>query len=529
VARRGRTWRGALSIGGIGLFFVALTGLQVWRAVNPELLSSPPIGPAALRTLVPALVTVLTVVSAVSERGLYFSPAEIGFLFPAPVGRRELLLYNLVTRLGVQVLSGLWVSLYTFFYAPLPLAGFSAVMLAFVFMYVAAQALSLGATAVESYLSPVVRRIVRAGLIAGVLALVASAAMSAAPGSTGQRFRAILESPVVRAVSIIARPLGNLFAAETAAAALAWGAASVGMIAAAVGLVLSFDVAYTERSLAVGQRVQPRLNRARAVRGDAEAAPASPPRFRMRIPAFPLPGRAGPLAWRQLTELARTPRALVAPLVFGGVWMVAMFGGIQASGGDPEGSQVSLLATALMMPVLFGNPLPFDFRRDLDRIAFLRSLPLRPISIAVGQLFPSALCFAVFEVLVLVGAGALTHAIPKAWIAGAAVVAFPVAWCTATLENLLFLWMPYRVGPDGRAGAQFLGKALLLMVMKVVALGALAAAGFGTWWALETLGAPDLAIPPAIALAMAIPCVPLTWLVGRTFARFDLTRAVDAT
>ena len=50
---------------------------------------------------------VLTVIAAVSERGLYFSPAEIGFLFPAPVGRRELLLYNLVTRLGVQVLSGI--------------------------------------------------------------------------------------------------------------------------------------------------------------------------------------------------------------------------------------------------------------------------------------------------------------------------------------------------------------------------------------------------------------------------------------
>ena len=214
LARWGRTWRGALSIAGIGLFFVAFTGLQVWRALNPER-RTPPIGPAALRTLVPALVTVLTVVSAVSERGLYFSPAEIGFLFPAPVGRRELLLYNLVTRLGVQVLSGLWVSLYTFFYAPLPLAGFSAVMLAFVFMYVAAQALGLGATAVESYLSPVVRRVVRAGLIAGVLALVASAAMSAAPGSTGHRFRAILESPVVRAVSIVARPLGNLFAAVT--------------------------------------------------------------------------------------------------------------------------------------------------------------------------------------------------------------------------------------------------------------------------------------------------------------------------
>ncbi|HEX8243112.1 MAG TPA: putative ABC exporter domain-containing protein, partial [Longimicrobium sp.] len=254
IARRMRTVRGALGVGGVALFLLLFTGLQVWRAVDPEMRDSSP-SPESLRTLVPALVTVLTIIAAVSERGLYFTPAEIGFLFPAPVGRRELLLYNLATRLGVQVLSGLWVSLYTVFYAPLPAAGFAAVMVAFVFMYVAAQALALGATAAEAYLSPAARRVVRTALIAGVLLVVASAALSAAPGSTGSRFRAVLDSPVVRAISIVARPFGELFAAGTAGAALAWGMASGGMVALAVALVLAFDVAYTERSLAVGQRV----------------------------------------------------------------------------------------------------------------------------------------------------------------------------------------------------------------------------------------------------------------------------------
>lgn len=529
IARRVRTVRGALGVGGVALFLLLFAGLQVWRAMDPQMRGAAP-SPQSLRTLVPALVTVLTVIAAVSERGLYFTPAEIGFLFPAPVGRRELLLYNLATRLGVQVLSGLWVSIYTVFYAPLPAAGFAAVMLGFVFMYVAAQALALGATAVEAYLSPVARRVVRAALIAGVLLVVASAALSAAPGSTGHRFRAVLESPVVRAVSIVARPFGELFAARTAGAALAWGLAAAGMVVLATALVLSFDVAYTERSLAVGQRVQKRLSRMLSTRGEGggEGAAAPPPRFRVRAPRVPLPGRAGPLAWRQLTELLRTPRALVSPLVFGGVWLVAMFGGIRASGGDVEAAQTSVLTTALLMPVIFGNPLPFDFRRDLDRMAFLRSLPLRPLAVAVGQLFPAAVCFALFEVLVLLGAAALTGAVPGGWIVAAAMLALPVAWCTAALENLLFLWMPYRVGPDGRAGAQFLGKALLLMVMKLLALTVLAAAGFGTWWAMRMVTSSNPIALAAAALAMAVPCLPLTWLVGRTFARFDLTRAAAA-
>ena len=95
-------------------------------------------------------------------------------------------------------------------------------------------------------------------------------------------------------------------------------------------------------------------------------------------------------------------------------------------------------------------------------------------------------------------------------------------------QNLLFLLLPYRVGPDGRAGAQFLGKALLLMVLKVVTLGVLAAAGFAAWWGMAMLTGSPAAAVGAAALAMLVPCIPLTWLVGRTFARFDLTADAPA-
>lgn len=526
IARRMRTVRGAVGIGGTVLFLLAFGGLQLWRASSPEMRAGLP-SPETMRRLVPAMVTVLTLIAAVSERGLYFTPPETGFLFPAPVSRRELLLYNLVTRMGVQVLSGLWVSLFTVEYAPLPLAAFAAVMLGFVFMYVAAQALALGVTAAEAYLSPVVRRVARAGLIGAVLLVAASAALGAAPGTAGQRMRALLESPVIRALSLPARPLGELYAATTAGAALAWGLASAALVAAAVGLVLSFDVAFTERSLAVGQRVQRRLSRVLSSAG-GEGTERAAPRFRPRAPWVPLPGRAGPLAWRQATELLRTPRALVAPLIFGAVWLVAMFGGMRAAEGDVEAGRVSVLTTALLMPVIFGNPVPFDFRRDLDRLAYLRSLPLRPIAVAVGQLFPAAMFFAVFEMGVLLGASLLTGAVPAAWLGAAAVLVLPVAWGTAAVENLLFLYLPYRVGPDGRAGAQFLGKALLLMVLKVLTLGLLAGAGFAAWWGVRMLTASQAAAIVAAAGVMFIPCIPLTWLVGRAFGRFDLTRDAPA-
>ena len=529
IARRMRTVRGALGIGGTALFLALVAGFQVWSTTNPAVRADPP-SPETLRATVPAIIVVLALLAAFSERGLYFTPPEMGFLFPAPLGRRELLMYNLLTRLGVQVLSALWVSLFTLRYAPMWASGLAGVVLAFVFIYICAQALSLGAAALEGYLSPLARRLARVAAVVALLGVAASAATHSAPGAAGApggRFRAVIEAPAVRAVSVVARPIGELFAATSAAGALLWLAASLAVTGAGVALVLGFDVAYTERALAVGARVQARLRRLRST-GSLEDEGVAASRLRLAAPRRLLPGRAGALAWRQLTELARTPRAVVTPLIIAAAWVLAMFGSVRASAGDPVALQATVLSSGLILPIVFGNPLPFDFRRDLDRVAFLRSLPLSPWSVAMGQVFPSALSFAFFQMMVLLGVAALTRVVPAAWIGIAAIVVFPVAWASAAVENLMFLLMPYRVGNDGRAGSQFLGKALLLMVLKVLTLGVLGVAGGAAWLGMGML--MDATWPPIVAasLAMCLLCLPVTWLVGRAFARFDFTHDASA-
>jgi hypothetical protein len=85
------------------------------------------------------------------------------------------------------------------------------------------------------------------------------------------------------------------------------------------------------------------------------------------------------------------------------------------------------------------------------------------------------------------------------------------------------------VGPDGRAGSQFLGKALLLIVLKALTLGVLFVLGAGAGWGVRLLTGSAAAAVAAAAVAMVIPSIPLTWLVGRSFARFDLTRDQPAT
>ena len=42
------------------------------------------------------LYVVLTILTSLGERAIYFSPSEVDFLFPAPFSRRQILLYKIL-------------------------------------------------------------------------------------------------------------------------------------------------------------------------------------------------------------------------------------------------------------------------------------------------------------------------------------------------------------------------------------------------------------------------------------------------
>ena len=514
VGRRMRTLKGALSLGAAFLVMGAVAAFQLWTLSRPFDSPLVPAGDAAgvKAAAAPALV-VLTLLTFVTGRALYFTPAEVDFLFPAPVSRRALLAYNVASRLGMQVLSGLWTALFLVPLAPRAGAGVAAVVLAFVFMYVTAQVLGVAASAAEQWLPEKVRRAVPVVFIALVLAAVGFAAAAAPAGSApADRVRAVVHSDAVRAASVVTRPYVELFFAEGAGAALRWAAIGLAILAIELVLLMAFDVAFTERSLAVSRRAHERLAKMRA--GGGAFAPGAT-RLRFTAPRLGFLGRAAPLARRQLTELARNPKALIPAVLMTGVWLVALV--VDPGGADPA----LVVAIGVVLPVAFTAHLPFDFRRDVDRMPLLRSLPLSPAAVAVGQLFPSALLFTAMQMLLVCGA-AVASGMPAAWVAGAALVLPPFSWAALALDNLLFLLMPYRVSHEGEPNLQFMGKVMLAMLLKFVGLGILAGlAALAAWAVYASTGG---ALIPAIvvgSLALAAGCVPLTFLVGRAFAAFE--------
>ena len=53
----------------------------------------------SFREMIPVvmlLYVVLTIVTSLGERAIYFSPSDVDFLFPAPFSRRQILLYKIL-------------------------------------------------------------------------------------------------------------------------------------------------------------------------------------------------------------------------------------------------------------------------------------------------------------------------------------------------------------------------------------------------------------------------------------------------
>ena len=138
-------------------------------------------------------------------------------------------------------------------------------------------------------------------------------------------------------------------------------------------------------------------------------------------------------------------------------------------------SEAGLLHVAAWLAVctlLLAPPaLRIDFRRDLDRMWLLKSLPISPVVMTVGQILLPSLITVAFQLIVVAIACVIspshwaTVAIVTGGLSGLAVVSF-------ALENTLFLTFPHRPKQEGlammvRTKLVFLGKGLILSVIGV--------------------------------------------------------------
>ncbi len=300
---------------------------------------------------------------------------------------------------------------------------------------------------------------------------------------------------------------------------------AAGLVASMIAAVLALDQFFSRCRVASERRAF-RLLRIGQVQ-DRETCPA--PRHGLRPPRRI--GGVGSLAWRQALGAVHYRTSLAVSLIVPGLlscltlltpqsgclMLVQLVGGL-------------VFYSFLLLP----TALKFDFRRDIDRLATLKALPISPLAVTLGQLtMPVFLC-TLFQIVVLLVALALRPYHLALFIAAMLVLA-PTNVLIFALENLIFLLYPYRLNQEGLG--VFFRSILAFTAKSILFAGALALA---LAWAFvskqiagqlvprsEWVGTSAVFIAGSWLLLTAAACGATALLAG-VYRRFDPSQDTPA-
>lgn len=454
------------------------------------------------------------------DKAFAFTPAEVSFLFPAPFSRRALLGYKIVGNLGLTALSGLFLMFAMRQNCRHLAFGYFGIVLAFWFLGLFAMAVALIGQAV-GVRATTWRRRLALGLLAGLaLAVVATLGLEALRNFTPQTILTLERAPAVQAAVAPFRPFARAISADRLWPDFAlWFGVSLALDLALVGAILALDAQYLEGAAASSERFYAKLERMR--KGGPSVRSFGKKRTWKGIGDLPWWGGIGPLLWRQATTAVRDWARAVMPVVA----CVALAGlGIYIAGEAAESGEgialgfggLILGAIGFLMPFV----LTFDFRADFERMEGLKTLPIPPSRLVLGQVAaPWALLTGsqLFS-LALLAIGTRTITGPFVALAAFAPVLNALMFL---VDNGMFLLFPSRPMAHTPGDIQAMGRMMLMMMAKMlslgIALGLAAALGFAAYF----LGGWAAALVVAW-LAIAAIVLGLVPLVALAFARFDV-------
>ncbi len=503
------------------------------------------------------------------KAALDFTPAEIHFLFTAPVTRRQIVHYKLFKAqvgilFGALVTAFLWGGRLTTFAGWTRFAGFW-------LLYALLHLHSLGAgfvrtDLIEHGVSGLKRRLVPLAVLTVfvVLAFVGvrdgwpqiAAAWSGVfvgdgdiSGAGAANFlRVVTEVGTSGLLGILLWPFSimprTVMAQDLSTFAL-WFGTGVLLLALHYIWVVRSDTAFEEASVEAAQRKSVRVARAREIgrRGGTLVKSAKP--FAWKLAPTGRPEIA--IVWKNLIGVTRVVpvRGIIAlvSIVFAMiVWTV----GREESRGT-IGLVIGLLLPQLAVFFAVLGPLFVrnDLREDVFRLDALKTIPIAGHAVVWGEILAPALVLALLEVAAI-AAGLFVLLIsgtyeigryPPAWwtsIGVSAAVLLPaLSLASVALQNALVLLFPawVSVGNSRARGFEASGQRILTLVGTVVFLAVIALpagiAGGLLSWLLATPWGPWCLIPGAVLAALWIVAeiAVLCRALGKIYDRLDPSTA----
>ncbi|HUQ15218.1 MAG TPA: putative ABC exporter domain-containing protein [Gemmatimonadales bacterium] len=537
--RRLRTPRYALALL-LGLAYLWYVGVRQRPASVPTGVS-----PDTVELLAAAGVTAIllwTWIFGADRRALAFSRAEVTWLFPAPVTRRQLIQYKLLRGQFVILFNVfLWTVLLSRGLAgaePWRRAGAIWILLTTLALH------RLGVALLRSSLLEHGRAAIRARAVTLILVgIVATAVLvdliQAAPALGGawdlglKEFLAAAHEIAVRPVTATLLLPGRLLVRPMLAPS--WAEWSRAILPATAILMVHYvwvirsDAAFEESAAAAA------LARHRAGRRTGRA-----PRFTARpIPRLaPAGWPAGALLWKNLAFVVRTGRTRGTVLGFAAAALAVL---VLSAG---EGSTALLEIVGWLAAMWAGFLIVLgpqwvrnDLRTDLSKLALLRSYPLRGKTVVGAETAGSTAVLTALQ-LGLIGIAYLAFwggEVPdpspelRTAVLAAAVVFLPaINFLAMLIQNGAALLLPawVRVGPDRPIGVEALGHNMLVMSGFVAILAGLllapAAVAGAVFLGLEPVSG-WWAVAPAAVGALVVAALEARVLLSRLGRVFETT------
>ncbi len=477
--------------------------------------------------------------------GLQFLESEVALLFPAPLSRRELVLYKLAAMQPPLLFSGLLMAAFTARGGPLRFA------IVAVGAFLALNALSLhnvGAAFTHASLGahglagwrrqwPVLAAMVGLAIAVGLLVPWPE---GFDPGAWVAALDASPAAVLLYPVHCLARlPLSG----DALTFLLHLGPALL-VVAALAFWVLRADVAFEEAAAAHAEVLARRIA---ALRAGRLSDPSLSPSRKMQAPPWRLPP-AGPaegaFVWKAATALVRgsSVRFLAVVLLLA-IVALAVVQGVTARA---EGREVPLVSAVCagfaVLAILMGPAVsPAGMRQDLDYMDLLKSLPVSGARLLRGEILGAAMPVMALQWLLVAvaivafpgevirfrGGTRIATGIPLAWVLGvglSAALLLPALTLLSTALDAAMVvlfpgWMRPASGDARPAGTEALGQNILTFLGKGLALGiggALAALLGGAVLAAGWFAGPAYLRPAAVAAGSTVAAAALVaecWLL----------------
>jgi len=496
------------------------------------------------------ILAIMILVWALPEQsaGLTFSEAEIQFLFPAPITRRQLLLYKVLRQQPQVFISAALMSFFAFRHSKFVGLWVCFVVLSIYFTFVALARARLKLLGIGF--------LVRLPAVAGVVAGVSWLLWKSVDRSvfTKEAFRVkpgempVLPSPfrgeIADSLLFVPRMFGRAALPPTLLHLLVSCAAILVFGLILLELAARLNVAFEEASIAASQKQMVRRQRMTEHRiGKYVTFPRIPPPF--RIPRGAPPEVA--IYWKNLTAGLRISSPWLLIMLTFAIYFVG-----QALYTDEQSIRVMCASLALFMALLF----PFlgsgvftqDMRLDLPRIELLKSYPISGERLVAAEIAAPLTFVALTELMMLVVASSIIRLadMPKRlalfaspeFILIALIFATPICAAQLLIRNAVPILLPgwATQAPDEQRGFAVMGQRLLMTVGNLFLLGlALVPAALilipglilaSSWLRGSATGIALVTVPAAAVLFVEV------WLgikfLGAQFEKIDVTNEVDA-